>query len=101
MNGGQAMNKLLVAIAAILTGGALLLATRGQTFSRVDAGGPKLRMLIAGSGSPTVVFETGSGGPGLWGGSLELWGGVPSEVSKFAKTICYDREGNGLSDKAA
>ena len=72
------MNKLLAGIAAVLSGAAVLLATQSQTFSRVDAGGPKLRMLIAGSGSPTVVFETGAGGP------LELWGRVPSEVSKLA-----------------
>lgn len=44
------------------------------TFSWVDAGGPKLRMSIAGNGSPAVVFDTGGGG------SLELWGRVPSEV---------------------
>jgi pimeloyl-ACP methyl ester carboxylesterase len=88
------MNKLLAGIASVLSGVALLLATQTQTFSRVDAAGPKLRMLIAGSGSPAVVFETGGDAP------LELWGSVTSEVSKFAKTISYDRAGNGLSNKA-
>jgi pimeloyl-ACP methyl ester carboxylesterase len=65
-----------------------------QPFSWVDAGGPKLRMLIEGTGNSTVVFDAGGGG------SLELWGRVPSEVSKFARTVSYDRAGNGLSDKA-
>src|SRR5262245_3293337 len=51
-------------------------------------------MLIAGSGSPTVVFDTGGGG------SLEGWGTVPKRVSTFAKTVSFDRAGNGLSDKA-
>lgn len=88
------MNKLLVRIAAVLTVAAFLLATRSQSVSYVDAGGPKLRMLIKGSGSPTVVFETG------FGASLELWGRVSSEVNKFAKTIVYDRAGAGLSEKA-
>jgi hypothetical protein len=46
------MNKLLAGIAAVLSGVAILLTTQTQTFSRVDAAGPKLRMLIAGSGSP-------------------------------------------------
>ncbi len=88
------MNRLVVIIASALTAGAVLLATQAQTFSRVDAGGPKLRMLIAGSGSPAVVFDTGGAG------SLELWGRVPSDVSRFTTAVSYDRAGNGLSDKA-
>jgi pimeloyl-ACP methyl ester carboxylesterase len=87
------MNKFLAATAAVLSGVAVLLAMQSQTFIRVDAGGPKLRMLIAGNGSPTVVLDTGGEG------SLELWGTVPAEVSKFTKTIAFDRAGNGLSDK--
>jgi pimeloyl-ACP methyl ester carboxylesterase len=89
------MNRILVPMATVLSVVAVVLAMQHQAFIRVDAGGPKLRMLVVGSGSPTVVFDTGGEG------SLELWGTVPSEVSKFAKTIAYDRAGNGLSDKAA
>jgi pimeloyl-ACP methyl ester carboxylesterase len=88
------MSKPLVGLAAVLSVAAIALATQHQTFTWVDAGGPKLRMLIAGSGSPAVVFDTGGEG------SLEGWGRVPSEVSKFTKTISYDRAGNGLSDRA-
>ncbi len=76
-----------------MSGAVVILATGGRNFSRVDAGGPMLRMLRAGSGGPTVVFEAGSGGP------LEAWVRVQPEVSKFTSTISYDRAGNGLSDK--
>jgi pimeloyl-ACP methyl ester carboxylesterase len=87
------MNKLLSIVAMVLSSVAILLASRGQTFSRIDAGGPVLRMLMAGSGNSTVVFESGAGGP------LEAWLRIQPEVSKFAKTISYDRAGNGLSKK--
>ena len=89
------MNSLLTGVAVVLSGFSIWLATRGQTFSRIDAGGPRLRMLIAGTGSPTVVFESGAGGP------LESWVRIQPEVAKFARTISYDRAGNGLSEKGA
>jgi len=89
------MNKLLIAIAAIVSGIAMLLATQHQTFCRINADGPMLRMLIAGNGNSTVVFEAGSGGP------LEAWTRIQREVSAFARTISYDRAGNGLSTKGA
>jgi len=66
-----------------------------ETFSWVDAGGPTLRMSIAGTageGSPAVVFDTGGAA------SLESWGGVPSIVSRSTRSVAYDRAGNGLSD---
>jgi pimeloyl-ACP methyl ester carboxylesterase len=88
------MKKPLVVVATVMSLVTIVLAMQHQSFTWIDAGGPKLRMLIAGSGSPTVVFDTGGEG------SLELWGRVPSEVSQFARTISYDRAGNGLSDKS-
>ena len=88
------MNKPLAGLAVASTIVALILATQRETFSWVDAGGPKLRMLVSGYGSPAVVFDTGGSG------SLKLWGKVPSEVSRFAKTVAYDRAGNGMSDKS-
>src|SRR4051812_30232800 len=84
------MNKYLATIAAVLTGAVILLASQHQTFSRINTDGPTLRMMIAGDGKPTVVFESGSGGP------LETWVRIQPEVSKFARTISYDRAGNGL-----
>jgi pimeloyl-ACP methyl ester carboxylesterase len=73
----------------------LLMTMESQPFARVDAGEPALRMLVAGAGSPTVVFDTGASN------ALELWGEVPVEVSKFTRVVAYDRAGNGLSEKAS
>jgi len=88
------MNKSLAALATVLSIVTIALAMQHQTFKWVDAGGSKVRMLINGSGSPAVVFETGGEG------SLEGWGPVVAGVSRFTKTVSYDRLGNGLSDKA-
>ena len=51
-----------------------------------------MRMLVAGRGDATVVFENGLGGP------LEHWGKVQPDVSRFARTVSYDRAGAGLSE---
>ena len=71
---------------------ALFLPTRGQTFTRVAVEGHAIRMLIGGSGESTVVFENGGGAP------LEMWGKVQPHVSRFARTVTYDRAGVGLSE---
>jgi pimeloyl-ACP methyl ester carboxylesterase len=54
--------------------------------------GRSMRMLVAGRGDATVVFENGLGGP------LEHWGKVQPDVSRFARTVSYDRAGAGLSE---
>ncbi len=87
------MSKPVSALAILLSVVAILLARGGEHFTRVNAGGPSIRMLLTGNGNPTVVFESGSGSP------LETWVRVQPEVSKFARTISYDRAGNGLSEK--
>ncbi len=87
------MSKTFLALAAMMSVAAVLLAATGQNYDRVDAGGPELRMLRAGHGTPTVVFESGAGSP------LEAWVLVQPRVSRFAGTISYDRAGNGLSAK--
>jgi len=89
------MNKPLGGLAAGLTIAAALLAMQTETFSWIDSGGPKLRVSVAGNGSPAVVFDAGGGG------SLKLWGKVPAEVSRHTKAVSYDRAGNGMSDQAA
>jgi pimeloyl-ACP methyl ester carboxylesterase len=81
------MKKLLAVIAAIVNGIAIALA--------IDAGGHQLRMLIAGRGSPAVVFE--AGGSGAEGAPLEMWERVQPAVSQFTRTVAYDRAGSGLS----
>lgn len=86
------MNRQFIALAVVLTMVAVFLPTRSQTFTRVATDGRTTRMLIAGSGPVTVVFESGLAGP------LEHWGRVQPFVSQFAKTVAYDRAGVGLSD---
>jgi pimeloyl-ACP methyl ester carboxylesterase len=91
------MKRILVAFAAVLSCVAVVLALDlGRLrFRMVDAGGHALRMLIAGRGTPTVVFE--AGGSGAAGGPLEAWQWVQPRVSQFATTVAYDRAGIGRS----
>ena len=88
----MSMNRLLAGVAVVLTLVAIILPTRSQTFTRVVIDGRTMRMLVTGSGESTVVFENGLGPP------LEMWGKVQPQVSRFAKTVTYDRLGVGLSD---
>jgi len=91
------MKKILITLATIISGVAILLGMDlGRlSFAHVDAGGHQLRLLICGQGNPTVVFE--AGGSGADGGPLEAWVRVQPEVSKFTRTVSYDRAGIGLS----
>ncbi|HLX90857.1 MAG TPA: alpha/beta hydrolase [Puia sp.] len=59
----------------------------------VDAGGHKLHLYIRGKGSPTVIFENGSGDFSF------IWTLVQPEVSKFTKTVSYDRAGYAWSEQ--
>jgi len=86
------VNRLFTVVAVMLSAGALVLPTRSQTFTRVAVEGHAMRMLVSGGGKSTVVFENGLGPP------LEMWGKVQPYVSKFARTVTYDRAGVGLSD---
>jgi pimeloyl-ACP methyl ester carboxylesterase len=61
----------------------------------VDAGGYSLHVDCRGHGSPTVVFESGSGGTSL------DWAAVQPEVAKTTRTCSYDRAGFGWSDAAS
>jgi pimeloyl-ACP methyl ester carboxylesterase len=87
------VSKPLSAVAILMSVVAILLARSGEQFTHVAADGSSIRMLETGKGEPTVVFESGSGSP------LETWVRVQPEVSRFARTISYDRAGNGLSEK--
>ena len=87
------MNRLLTAVAGIVTVVALFLPTRSQTFTRATIDGHAVRMFIAGDGPAraTVVFDSGLA-------PLEMWGKVQPAVSRFARTVAYDHPGIGLSD---
>ena len=86
------VNRLFGVAAVMLSAIALSLPTRSQTFTRVAIEGRAMRMLVSGSGESTVVFENGLGPP------LEMWGKVQPHVSRFARTVTYDRAGVGLSE---
>ncbi|CAG0946276.1 hypothetical protein ANRL1_02884 [Anaerolineae bacterium] len=58
----------------------------------VDVGGYRLHLNCTGSGSPTVVIETG------WGDSSASWGWVQPEVAKTTRICTYDRAGMGWSE---
>jgi pimeloyl-ACP methyl ester carboxylesterase len=58
----------------------------------VQAGSIRMNIDCSGQGSPTVVLETGSGGPSV------DWLMVQPEVAKFARVCSYDRAGYGWSD---
>src|SRR5438270_12567824 len=58
----------------------------------VQVGSIRMNIDCSGQGSPTVVLESGSGGPSV------DWLMVQPEVSKFARVCSYDRAGYGWSD---
>src|SRR5512145_2203434 len=58
----------------------------------VDVGGYRLHINCTGSGSPTVVVESG------WGDMSATWGWVQPEVAKATRICTYDRAGMGWSE---
>jgi pimeloyl-ACP methyl ester carboxylesterase len=63
-----------------------------QIGQSVNIGGRSLNIFCSGEGGPTVVFESGAGGPGY------AWVFVQREVSRFTRACWYDRAGYGWSD---
>jgi pimeloyl-ACP methyl ester carboxylesterase len=60
----------------------------------VDVGGYRLHINCTGSGSPTVVIESG------WGDSSAGWAWVQPEVAKTTRVCTYDRAGMGWSESS-
>jgi pimeloyl-ACP methyl ester carboxylesterase len=60
----------------------------------VDVGGHRLHLQCFGSGTPTVVLESGLGGPAA------SWGWISAEVARETTVCAYDRAGRGWSDAA-
>ena len=89
------MNTPLAILAAVLSALALYLPTQSQAFTRAVVDGRSLRMFVSGSGDATVVLENGFPGP------LENWTRVQRGVSRFARTVSYDRAGVGFSEAGA
>ena len=60
----------------------------------VDVGGYRLHIHCTGTGSPTVVIESG------WGDMSASWGWVQPEVAKTTRICTYDRAGMGWSESS-
>ncbi|MEZ4869520.1 MAG: alpha/beta hydrolase [Caldilineaceae bacterium] len=58
----------------------------------VDVGGYRLHIFCEGSGSPTVIMESGSTDSSL------IWARVRPEIVKTTRTCVYDRAGLGWSE---
>jgi len=58
----------------------------------VSVNGFRLNLYCAGSGSPTVVFDSG------WEDWAPAWSKVQPEVAKWTRACSYDRAGAGFSD---
>jgi len=67
-----------------------------MTYARVgqlvDAGGFRLNLYCMGSGSPTVVFDSG------WEDWAPAWSTVQPQIASFTRACSYDRAGAGFSD---
>lgn len=60
----------------------------------VRVNGRRMHILVAGEGTPTVVFESGMGA------SCLSWTLVQPQVAQFTRAVSYDRAGHGWSDPA-
>jgi pimeloyl-ACP methyl ester carboxylesterase len=74
------------------TGSAPADAVYARPGQLVDAGGFRLNLYCIGSGSPTVVFDSG------WGDWAPAWSRVQPEIAKWTRACSYDRAGTGFSD---
>src|SRR5207248_9892577 len=72
------------------TAGDAVYARPGQLVSAED--GTRLNLYCMGSGSPTVVFDSG------WEDWAPAWSKVQPEVAKWTRACSYDRAGVGFSD---
>lgn len=72
-------------------------ATGDSVYSRpgqlAPAGdGARLNLYCLGTGSPTVVFDSG------WGDWAPAWAVVQPRIAQFTRTCSYDRAGSGFSE---
>lgn len=72
------------------TAGDMLYASPGQMLPAGD--GARLNFYCQGTGSPTVVFESG------WGDWAPAWAVVQPRIAQFTRACSYDRAGIGFSD---
>jgi pimeloyl-ACP methyl ester carboxylesterase len=77
---------------AASTGSAPADAVYARPGQLVDAGGFRLNLYCIGSGSPTVVFDSG------WEDWAPAWSKVQPEIAKWTRACSYDRAGAGFSE---
>ena len=73
-------------------GGSPADAVYAQPGKLVPVNGFRLNLYCMGSGSPTVVFDSG------WEDWAPAWSKVQPEVAKWTRACSYDRAGAGFSD---
>jgi len=78
-------------VAVLLLMSALPTAAQRSGSTLVSSGYGTLEMAISGSGSPTVIFESG------FSDTYEYWDQVVAAISGTAKTVRYNRAGFGRS----
>jgi pimeloyl-ACP methyl ester carboxylesterase len=82
-----------------LVGGIAQAAPGDQLYARpgqlIVTEGTRLNFYCMGTGSRTVVFDSG------WGDWAPVWTIVQPEVAKWARACSYDRAGAGFSDPGA
>jgi len=90
------MIRQVISIALLLVSGAAAAAPGDEIYTRLgqllDAGdGAKLNVICIGSGSPTVVFDSG------WSDWAPAWAVVQPRIAEFTRACSYDRAGAGFS----
>jgi len=90
---------LLVIVSLAITGALYQMVSRWRDAQRfqqrghlVQVGPIRMNIDCVGQGSPTVILESGSGGPSV------DWLMVQPEIAKFSRVCSYDRAGYGWSD---
>lgn len=62
--------------------------------TKVDLGGYSIYLKRSGSGTPTILLESG------YGESSKTWDSIFNEIAKFTTVYAYDRAGLGRSDES-
>lgn len=91
------MIRMALAVAILVIPAPSAAAPGDEIYSRparlVDAGGgARLNLVCTGTGSPTVVFDSG------WSDWAPAWAVVQPRIASFARACSYDRAGSGFSD---
>jgi len=87
---GLAIGLWCFATAGLAAPGDAIYARPGQLVAAAD--GARLNLYCMGSGSPTVVLDSG------WGDWAPAWAKVQPQIAQFTRVCSYDRAGAGFSE---